>query len=124
MRLVPRMRVLLRRVAPARPCKTLPQPGRRRWQVQRALLVFGWVVLLLAGLVGYGYESTRIPSDLNDFATQQDNVYYWADGTERARVAPVDRQSVPLDRIPASVQWALLAAENPSFYSDSGISFK
>lgn len=81
-------------------------------------------MVLLVGLVGYGYHRTRIPSDLNAFATQQDNVYYWADGTEMARVGPVDRQSMPLDRIPASVQWAVLAAENASFYSDSGISLK
>lgn len=80
------------------------------------------MLLLLAGLVGYGYQRTRIPTDLNAFATQQDNVYYWADGTEMARVGPVDRQSMPLDRIPTSVQWAVLAAENASFYSDSGIS--
>jgi membrane peptidoglycan carboxypeptidase len=86
--------------------------------------VFCWVLLLLAGLVGYGYQRTRIPTDLNAFATQQDNVYYWADGTEMARVGPVDRQSMPLDRIPTSVQWAVLAAENASFYTDSGISLK
>ncbi|WUH95833.1 penicillin-binding protein [Streptomyces sp. NBC_00433] len=81
-------------------------------------------MLLLVGLIGYGYQRTRIPSDLNAFATQQDNVYYWADGTEMARVGPVDRQSMPLDRIPTDVQWAVLAAENASFYSDSGISLK
>ncbi|UWE07425.1 transglycosylase domain-containing protein [Actinacidiphila bryophytorum] len=89
-----------------------------------AALVLGWVLTLVIGLIGFGYERTRIPSDLNEFATQQDNVYYWADGTEMARVGPVDRQSVPLDRIPSSVQWSVLAAENASFYSDSGISFK
>ncbi|SHL57405.1 transglycosylase domain-containing protein [Actinacidiphila paucisporea] len=81
-------------------------------------------MLLLVGLVGYGYQRTRIPTDLNAFATQQDNVYYWADGTEMARVGPVDRQSMPLDRIPTDVQWAVLAAENASFYSDSGISLR
>ncbi|WP_333771378.1 transglycosylase domain-containing protein [Streptomyces sp. IBSBF 2435] len=106
-----------------------PRPGRRgprRWvpSARQTLLVLCWVLLLLAGLVGYGYQRTRIPADLNAFATQQDNVYYWADGTEMARVGPVDRQSMPLDRIPSSVQWAVLAAENASFYSDSGISVK
>jgi membrane peptidoglycan carboxypeptidase len=92
--------------------------------VRQALLAVCWVLALLVGLIGYGYQRTRIPADLNAFATQQDNVYYWADGTEMARVGPVDRQSMPLDRIPTDVQWAVLAAENASFYSDSGISLK
>ncbi|NUS16364.1 MAG: penicillin-binding protein, partial [Streptomyces sp.] len=106
-----------------------PRPGRRgvrRWlpSLRQAVLVFCWVLALLAGLVGYGYARTRIPADLNAFATQQDNVYYWADGTEMARVGPVDRQSMPLDRIPVSLQSAVVAAENASFYSDSGISLR
>jgi membrane peptidoglycan carboxypeptidase len=89
---------------------------------RQGALAVCWVLALLAGLVGYGYAHTRIPADLNDFATQQDNVYYWADGTEMARVGPVDRQSVPLSRIPRSLRSAVVAAENASFYSDSGIS--
>ena len=106
-----------------------PRPGRkgfRRWlpSIRQTLLLFVWVMALLTGLIGFGYEHTRIPTDLNAFATQQDNVYYWADGTEMARVGPVDRQAMPLDRIPSSVQWAVLAAENASFYTDHGVSPK
>ncbi|MFI0895488.1 transglycosylase domain-containing protein [Streptomyces sp. NPDC020983] len=106
-----------------------PRPGRRgvrRWlpSPRQTLLAFCWVLALLAGLVGYGYARTEIPTDLNAFATQQDNVYYWADGTEMARVGPVDRQSMPLSRIPASLQAAVLSAENASFYTDSGISLR
>ena len=106
-----------------------PRPGRsglRRWlpSIRQTLLLFVWVMSALAGLIGIGYEQTRVPTDLNAFATQQDNVYYWADGTEMARVGPVDRQAMPLDRIPSSVQWAVLAAENASFYSDHGVSPK
>ncbi|WP_232792201.1 transglycosylase domain-containing protein [Actinacidiphila yeochonensis] len=104
-----------------------PRPARtglRRWlpSLRQSLLLCVWTVLALAGLIGYGYEHTAIPRDLNAFATQQDNVYYWADGTEMARVGPVDRQVMPLDRIPSGVQWAVLAAENADFYSDHGVS--
>ncbi|WP_267965217.1 transglycosylase domain-containing protein [Streptomyces sp. NRRL F-5123] len=106
-----------------------PRPGRRgvrRWlpSPRQTLLAFCWALALLAGLIGYGYARTQIPADLNAFATQQDNVYYWADGTEMARVGPVDRQSMPLSRIPKSLQGAVLAAENASFYTDSGISLR
>lgn len=104
-----------------------PRPGRsgvRRWlpSPRQVLLVCLWVTLALTGLVGWAYARTEIPADLNTYATQQDNVYYWADGTEMARVGPVDRQAMPLDRIPESVQWAVLAAENASFYTDHGVS--
>jgi membrane peptidoglycan carboxypeptidase len=119
MRLLPRVRPPLRGRG-----RDLPGLRRPRLALRRTLLVLGWVITLLTGLVGFGYQITAIPSDLNAFATQQDNVYYWADGTEMARVGPVDRQSMPLDRIPSSVQWAVLAAENASFYSDSGISLR
>jgi membrane peptidoglycan carboxypeptidase len=90
--------------------------------LRQALLSGVWGLLVLTALVAIGYERTRIPADLNAFATQQDNVYYWADGTEMARVGPVDRQAMPLDRIPTSVQWAVLSAENASFYTDHGVS--
>ncbi len=98
--------------------------GARRWlpswrQVMGAGLAgaFGLTVLLVIG-----YVMTDIPTNLNSFAIQQDNVYYWADGTEMARTGQIDRQAVPLSQVPEKVQWAVLAAENETFYSDGGIS--
>lgn len=85
-------------------------------------MLFLFCVGGLTGVLSYLYLQTDIPDDLNEFATQQDNVYYWADGSEMARTGPVNRQEVPLDKVPEKVQWAVLAAENASFYSDSGVS--
>ncbi|BBA98882.1 putative penicillin-binding protein [Actinacidiphila reveromycinica] len=116
--------------APARRLRPrYPRPDRagwRRWlpSLRQGLLLCTWSLLALLALIGWAYETTSIPSDLNAYATQQDNVYYWADGTEMARVGPVDRQAMPLDRIPVSVRSAVLAAENASFYSDAGVSPK
>ncbi len=70
------------------------------------------------------YAATDIPSNLNTYATQQDNVYFWSDGTPMARTGWVQRQAMPLKDIPTDVRWAVLAAENESFYSDPGISMK
>ncbi|MDH6707342.1 membrane peptidoglycan carboxypeptidase [Kitasatospora sp. MAA19] len=119
------------------------KPGRRRWRPLRwinyprrgrrgvrrwlpswrlLLLVAGTGAVVLAGWLAWFYRTTKVPEDLNAFATQQNNVYYWADGTEMARIGPTNRQEVPLDRVPQSVQWAVLAAENETFYSDPGIS--
>ncbi|MBT2675244.1 penicillin-binding protein [Streptomyces sp. ISL-14] len=105
-----------------------PRPGRtglRRW-------LPSWRQWLGACLTGVGlsglflaiaYAATDIPDNLNSYATQQDNVYFWADGTPMARTGWVQRQAMPLEDIPADVRWAVLAAENASFYSDPGISF-
>ncbi|MBH5337502.1 penicillin-binding protein [Streptomyces pactum] len=98
--------------------------GVLRWlpSWRQVALVF---LFLLGGLtsgLSYLYMQTEIPEDLNEFATQQDNVFYWADGTEMARTGPVNRQDIALSKVPEDVQWAVLAAENASFYSDSGIS--
>ncbi|MFJ3302051.1 transglycosylase domain-containing protein [Streptomyces sp. NPDC086549] len=106
-----------------------PRPGRtgwRRWVPSWRQWLGAW--LSSFGLLGLflvvAYAATDIPTDLNTYATQQDNVYFWADGTPMARTGWVQRQNMPLKDIPEDVRWAVLAAENESFYSDPGISFK
>ncbi|MFB6875383.1 transglycosylase domain-containing protein [Streptomyces sp. NPDC056323] len=104
-----------------------PRAGRRGWRrwIPSWRLVLGSVLMFtatLATVVGIAYARTDIPEDLNAFATQQDTVYYWADGTPMARTGWVSRQEMPLSKIPDHVRWAVLAAENADFYSDHGIS--
>ncbi|MER5849162.1 transglycosylase domain-containing protein [Streptomyces sp. NPDC002012] len=104
-----------------------PRTGRRGWRrwVPSWRLVVGSFLIFIATLttvVGIAYARTDIPKDLNAFATQQDTVYYWADGTPMARTGWVSRQEMPLSKIPDDVRWAVLAAENADFYSDHGIS--
>lgn len=104
-----------------------PRAGRRGWRrwIPSWRLGLGSVLMFtatLATVVGIAYARTDIPEDLNAFATQQDTVYYWADGTPMARTGWVSRQEMPLSKIPDHVRWAVLAAENADFYSDHGIS--
>ncbi|MEU8438605.1 transglycosylase domain-containing protein [Streptomyces sp. NPDC029216] len=120
--LLRRLRPLLRRMRPA-----YPRPGRsgwRRWipSWRQWLGACLYVFIGLVGFVSLAYATTDIPDDLNSFATQQDNVYYWADGSTMARTGWVSRQEMPLDKVPPKVQGAVLAAENASFYSDPGVS--
>jgi membrane peptidoglycan carboxypeptidase len=119
------------RLAPyARKLKPVyPRPGRtgwRRWMPSwRQWLGGGLTSVVLSGLfLVVAYAATDIPKNLNSYATQQDNVYFWSDGTPMARTGWVQRQAMPLKDIPEQVRWAVLAAENESFYSDPGISFK
>nr|WP_189940409.1 transglycosylase domain-containing protein [Streptomyces aurantiogriseus] len=122
--LVARVTPYVRRMRPQ-----YPRPGRtgwRRWMPSWRQWLAG--VLASMGLSSLllvvAYAATDIPDNLNTYATQQDNVFFWSDGTPMARTGWVQRQAMPLKDIPEDVRWAVLAAENASFYSDPGISFK
>nr|WP_225097156.1 transglycosylase domain-containing protein [Streptomyces sp. CoH27] len=133
-RLAPYLRRLapyLRRLAPyVRRLKPVyPRPGRtgwRRWVPSWRQWLGGFLssVGLLGAFLVTAYAMTDIPSNLNTYATQQDNVYFWSDGTPMARTGWVQRQAMPLKDIPQDVRWAVLAAENETFYSDPGISMR
>lgn len=104
-----------------------PRPGRTGWRrwVPSWRQWLGACLYAFLGVVGFvtiAYAVTDIPDDLNSFAKQQDNVYYWADGSTMARTGWVSRQEMPLDKVPPKVRGAVLAAENASFYSDPGVS--
>ncbi|MGW0576437.1 transglycosylase domain-containing protein [Streptomyces sp. NPDC002920] len=106
-----------------------PRPGRtdwRRWLPSWRQCLGGVLasIGLTSMLLVVAYAATDVPKNLNSYATQQDNVFFWSDGTPMARTGWVQRQAMPLKDIPEDVRWAVLAAENASFYSDPGISFK
>ncbi|MEU5310660.1 transglycosylase domain-containing protein [Streptomyces sp. NPDC021562] len=106
-----------------------PRPGRtgwRRWMPSWRQWLGAWLggIGLTGMFLVVAYATTDIPSNLNSYATQQDNVYFWSDGTPMARTGWVQRQDMPLKDIPVDVRWAVLAAENESFYSDPGISVR
>ncbi|MET8218662.1 transglycosylase domain-containing protein [Streptomyces hirsutus] len=106
-----------------------PRPGRSGWR-RRLPSWRQWLGGAFAGLglssllLVVAYAATDIPDNLNSYATQQDNVYFWSDGTPMARTGWVQRQAMPLRDIPEDVRWAVLAAENENFYNDPGISMK
>ncbi|MGW1282387.1 transglycosylase domain-containing protein [Streptomyces sp. NPDC002586] len=103
-----------------------PRSGRygwRRWVPSWKLvsgLFIGFVGSLVA-LVGVSYAMVSIPNE-NDAAKSQNNVYYWADGSQMVATGTgVNRQNVSIDQIPEAMQWAVISAENKSFYQDSGV---
>ncbi|MFI8813806.1 MULTISPECIES: transglycosylase domain-containing protein [unclassified Streptomyces] len=103
-----------------------PRRGRTNWRrwVPSWRHVLSGVLLgcsALAGLFAVVYASVDIP-DENAEARQQGSVYYWADGSQLVSVGTVNRQNVTLADIPASVEDAVIAAENETFYDDPGVS--
>jgi membrane peptidoglycan carboxypeptidase len=97
--------------------------GWRRWTPSWKLvsgLFIGFLGSLVA-LVGVSYAMVSIPNE-NDAAKSQNNVYYWADGKQMVATGTgVNRQNVDISQIPDAMQWAVISAENKSFYQDSGV---
>ncbi|MEV4445789.1 transglycosylase domain-containing protein [Streptomyces mirabilis] len=94
--------------------------GRR---LRRALIV---LLALLANLVGaavVAYHLTKIPEPHPETAMQS-TVFVDDHGDYLGRRGPVDRQEIPLSQVPRYVQEAVIAAENRSFRTDTGISPK
>ncbi|GGU42788.1 penicillin-binding protein [Streptomyces albospinus] len=98
--------------------------GLRRWlpswRLWLGCCAFG--IACLAGLFAIVYAKVDIPNE-NALAGKEATVYYWADGSQMVSVGAVNRQNITLDKVPEHVQDAVIAAENATFYSDSGVSF-
>lgn len=100
---------------------TPPRSRRRTWLVRAAYVLLVVIVLGIAGIVA-AFALIRVP-DPNELAAAQTSIVYYDDGTtELARVGELDRESVPLDQVPQHVRQAVIAAEDRSFYENSGIS--
>ncbi|MEV5570651.1 transglycosylase domain-containing protein [Spirillospora sp. NPDC052269] len=88
-------------------------------------MVVGSGLLVSAGLgtmIGIAYAQTPVPDEGNADATKTAAIFYYNDGkTEVGRIGK-NRVTVPISKVPKDVQYAVVAAENRSFFSDSGFS--
>lgn len=77
--------------------------------------------LVAAGGFAFLYQSTDIPDPNEDFQTQTSFVYY-ADGKDEVgRFATQNRVSIKLGEMPQTMQDAVVAGENRTFWTDPGI---
>ncbi|GHB65917.1 penicillin-binding protein [Streptomyces cirratus] len=82
--------------------------------------VLGFFAVIIAG-AGIGIAMVNTP-DANKAAKAQNNVFYWQDGSQMvATGGSMNRQIVPIDKIPLSMRNAVIAAENESFETDKGV---
>ncbi|MEU4733093.1 transglycosylase domain-containing protein [Streptomyces sp. NPDC023588] len=80
----------------------------------------GFFAVIVAG-TGLGIAMVNTP-DPNKAAQAQNNVFYWADGSQMvATGGSMNRQIVPISSIPRSMRDAVIAAENESFDTDKGV---
>ncbi len=98
--------------------------GRQRAaKVVKVLAVLGVVgALVLGGVVVVLYQAISIPTPNSAFQAQTTFVYY-RDGDQQLGTYYEDqnRESIPLAQMPQSMQDAVVAAENQSFWTDKGI---
>jgi membrane peptidoglycan carboxypeptidase len=96
--------------------------GARVKKVLKWLLVIGLVcTLILVGIGYFAYRNTKIPDANKAFEAQSSFVYYSGSKAKIGRFADQNRESIPLADIPQSMQDAAIAAEDRTFYTNSGI---
>jgi membrane peptidoglycan carboxypeptidase len=132
-------------VAPPRGYVPPPGPGRRRppppppkkrfidyprsartgftrwlpsWKLVAAIFGTGFVLVFV--LIAYAYSATSIPPP-DQSVQAQTTIIYYSNGAELGRLATQNRQNVQLAQVPLPVRQAVLAAEDHTFYTNSGV---
>jgi membrane peptidoglycan carboxypeptidase len=77
--------------------------------------------LLMVSIFVVAYKTTKIPDPNAAFQAQTTNVYYSGGKTKIGRFATQNRESVPLSDISQSMQDAVVAAEDRTFWTNKGI---
>ncbi len=132
--------------APAGPAKKAPSVKRdvlgkngkikrqrsRGARIRRLLLYvllagLGFALIACGGFV-YIYKTTELPDPNADFETNTSFVYYddgkGGQGDQLGQYAIQNRDAISYDEMPQDIKDAVVAAENRTFWSDSGIDYK
>ena len=99
--------------------------GAKIRRVLLYVLVAGLACVLVAvGGFAYLYKTTKLPDANTDFETNTSFVYYSDGKTELGEFAKQNRDTISYDTMPQDIKDAVVAAENRTFWSDSGIDYK
>ncbi|HEY3603619.1 MAG TPA: transglycosylase domain-containing protein [Sporichthyaceae bacterium] len=109
-----------RKTSAGKPSADGRSPRKRR--LVRALWAGLGMVGLLLAIVLVAYTRISIPPANASALRQTSQVYYADNKTVLGRFGDTNRIIVPLTQMPEPLRNAVLAAENRTFYSDSGIS--
>ncbi|WP_243395290.1 transglycosylase domain-containing protein [Nocardioides currus] len=106
-----------------RPNKPKKTAGQRARGILKKLAILGVVgLLILSGILVVLYQAIAIPEPNEAFKAQTTFVYY-SGGDEELGTYYDDqnRESIPLSEMPQTMQDAVVAAENRTFWTDNGI---
>ena len=88
----------------------------------RRILILGIIGTLIACLTFYfAYQKTEIPSANAAYQAQSTFVYYSNGKAKLGTFAQQNRESLPLAEIPQSMQDAVVAAEDRTFWTNKGL---
>lgn len=105
-----------------KPQKPKRTPKQKALRVGKWALILGLVGSLLAALTFVVlYQAIEVPDPNEDFETQTTFVYYNDGESQLGQFATQNRESIPLEEMPQTVQDAVVAAENQSFWTDKGL---
>ncbi|WP_308169594.1 transglycosylase domain-containing protein [Acrocarpospora catenulata] len=96
--------------------------ARPRRILRTVLIVGGATIAGVVGLLAVVWALTPIPDTTQELATAQGSVIYYRDGKTVLATQGVNRKNVPLTSVPKDVRNAVIAAENRTFYQDTGVS--
>lgn len=112
---------------PSRSKSNKPQQKRRSWGKRISLgILYTFLALgiLGAGTFAYLYYSLDIP-EADEVALAQTTTVYYSDGTTRmGTYSDVNRTIIDTASVPAHVGHAIVASEDRTFYTNSGIDLK
>jgi membrane peptidoglycan carboxypeptidase len=109
--------------------RTLTQASWRRWgKVTAKVALVGFLAIALIGSVTaiVAYNRIKVPDPNAAFEVETSFVYYGNGKTELGRYQDGDQNRIKLDadEIPETVKHAVVAAEDRTFYENSGVDVK
>ena len=103
-----------------------PRAGKgpiARWQPSWRFMLGSFLLFIALGLGGFmlAFSQVKVPSP-SEFATAQTSTVYYADGTTvMGKFAEVNRTIIDTTTLPAYIGQAVVASEDRSFYTNSGV---
>jgi membrane peptidoglycan carboxypeptidase len=99
--------------------------ARKKRRRRRRIIAGCAALLLIAGIgtiaAGYYFTSVPLPNALNP---QVPTTFYYSNGKPMARLGSVNGSDVDVSKLPAQVKYAVVSAEDRTFYTNSGVDFK
>jgi membrane peptidoglycan carboxypeptidase len=103
-----------------------PEQRRRKRARRRNIIIAAFAVFIMVsgvGVVGGTYYVDTVKFEQNELAFPETTQVYYSDGTLLAKLGQTTRYAVPLDNMTQTVQDAIVASEDKTFWTNDGVDF-